>query len=221
MARRNAQGARPGASAASSASLLPSRKIFVLLAVWWLIIMVVFITVQETAIRTGTQVLLKVAPIDPRDFFRGDYVRLGYDISTLNITEGDFTYGERVYVLLAVGDDDVASAAGLTKVRPSADDGLFIRGTVTETPDSWRRLLGVEYGIESYFVPEGAGMAWQGLRTSDLTARVIVGRDGRVILRELLVNGTVWKPSPEDYADATEPMQREIPPPPERVPDKQ
>ena len=30
---------------------------------------------------SGTEVLLKTAPVDPRDLLRGDYVALSYDIS--------------------------------------------------------------------------------------------------------------------------------------------
>ena len=34
-------------------------------------------------LRTGTEVTLRTRPLDPRDFLRGDYVTLGYDISAL------------------------------------------------------------------------------------------------------------------------------------------
>ena len=38
---------------------------------------------RAAILRDGRQVLLKVEPVDPRDLLRGDYVRLGYDISRL------------------------------------------------------------------------------------------------------------------------------------------
>ena len=34
---------------------------------------------------TGTPIYLKVRPVDPRDLFRGDYVTLGYDVTTLRL----------------------------------------------------------------------------------------------------------------------------------------
>ena len=36
---------------------------------------------RELIFRTGQTIYLRTAPIDPRDVFRGDYVRLDYEIS--------------------------------------------------------------------------------------------------------------------------------------------
>ena len=38
---------------------------------------------REWIVRTGPSVWLCTAPVDPRDPFRGDYVTLGYEISTI------------------------------------------------------------------------------------------------------------------------------------------
>ena len=38
---------------------------------------------RTAILRGGHEVLLKVQPVDPRDLLRGDYVWLGYDISTI------------------------------------------------------------------------------------------------------------------------------------------
>jgi len=38
---------------------------------------------REWIVRNGPTVWLRTAPIDPRDLFRGDYVTLGYEISTI------------------------------------------------------------------------------------------------------------------------------------------
>jgi len=36
---------------------------------------------QERALRVGQIILLETQPVDPRDFLRGDFVRLNYKIS--------------------------------------------------------------------------------------------------------------------------------------------
>jgi uncharacterized membrane-anchored protein len=36
---------------------------------------------RAQVLREGTEVKLQTRPVDPRDFLRGDYVVLGYDIS--------------------------------------------------------------------------------------------------------------------------------------------
>ncbi len=38
---------------------------------------------RAAILRSGAEVLLKTAPVDPRHFLRGDYVVLNYDISSI------------------------------------------------------------------------------------------------------------------------------------------
>ncbi len=38
---------------------------------------------RAAILRSGTEVLLKTTPVDPRDFLRGDYVVLNYEISSV------------------------------------------------------------------------------------------------------------------------------------------
>jgi len=56
--------------------------IFVLLQV---ALLIGIITYRQYWVATGEKVLLRTAPVDPRDIFRGDYVSLRYDISTLDL----------------------------------------------------------------------------------------------------------------------------------------
>ena len=52
----------------------------------------------------GQEILLKTAPVDPNDLFRGDYVNLRYDISTIDLTnivyDQPFIHGEDVFAIL-------------------------------------------------------------------------------------------------------------------------
>lgn len=64
-----------------------------------------FILYKEYTLRTGTEVILKTEPVDPRDLFRGDYVVLNYEISTLDLEEIPvedpyFEYNDRIYLVL-------------------------------------------------------------------------------------------------------------------------
>lgn len=65
---------------------------------------------RASILRSGTEVLLKTAPVDPRDLLRGDYVILTYDISTISTTSVTGTRpdtGEvaRLHVRLKPGAD--------------------------------------------------------------------------------------------------------------------
>jgi uncharacterized membrane-anchored protein len=86
-------------------------------------------------------VTLRTAPVDPVDPFRGRYVTLNYEISSLPTP---YDLGTTVYVPLTE-----AGATWLggrpTDVRP--EDGTFIRGYVGSAGR-------IEFGIGRYFTDE-------------------------------------------------------------------
>jgi len=122
---------------------------------------------RAAILRDGQEVTLKVLPVDPRDLLRGDYVRLGYEISTvpaglfLPPLAGDGAYGERpVSVLLAKQADgfhNVVSAAFDPGALPAAKDGeVLLQGVADGIPSAAGSTF-VNYGIERFYLPEGEG----------------------------------------------------------------
>ncbi len=123
---------------------------------------------REWTLRTGEVVYLRTLPVDPRDPFRGDYVQLSYEINRLPaglidpaILDIKNKAGTAVYAQL---ESDARGVARVTHVRlaPPAQ-GLFIRGRLLGDYD-WRWAAGpnqisVKYGVEKFFVPQGAGLA--------------------------------------------------------------
>jgi uncharacterized membrane-anchored protein len=183
------------------------KKIFYLTIIFWLLIFSGFILYKEYTLRTGTEVVLKTEPVDPRDLFRGDYVTLNYEISTLDLEEIQaedlyFDYNDRIYLALAL-----ENGYGVPKkiYRNPPDDELYIKGTVKEVIYDWEayedssiteepylKELRVEYGIESYFVPEGRGIEiesqqWTGREGVDV--KVVVDRSGNAVIKSLLIDG--------------------------------
>lgn len=123
---------------------------------------------RAAILQNGQEILLKTAPVDPRDLFRGDYVRLGYDIGSIPariITDKsglEVTPGGPLYVILrrqADGFWTAQSASFAEPERPASPDEAMIRG---EVGSGWSlsddTTVGVEYGIERYYVPEGDGL---------------------------------------------------------------
>lgn len=122
---------------------------------------------REWIFRTGQPAYLRTAPIDPRDLFRGDFVRLQYEINSVrreDLEAGLSSPGaerkrhEVVYTRLRPAGEGLYEAAGTSARRP--EGGLFLRG---RTEDSWRmgwrgggHFL-VKYGIEQLFVEQGSG----------------------------------------------------------------
>ena len=131
---------------------------------------------------------LQTVPVDPRDLFRGDYVVLSYEISTLDRIHGygQVDEGDKIYVRLEK-QDDVWSAVEVSKSEPD-DWYYFIAGDVKSTNDG---RLWVEYGIEAYFVPEGEGLEIQ--RAHDLKVRVSINESGKAIIKNLIVDGETYQ----------------------------
>ncbi len=115
---------------------------FVLLQV---VLLLGIIAYRQYWVATGEKILLRTAPVDPRDIFRGDYVNLGYDISRLDL-EGlgikeSFKPGERIYVILEKNPDGVFNAKSISRTLPAKKK--FIQGRVQyEMPSSrWEVVL--------------------------------------------------------------------------------
>ena len=114
---------------------------------------------------TGDEYLLRVAPLDPIDPFRGAYVDLDYpDLDLDRETPGD---AGSVYVTLEQ-DGDVWVASAYTRKRPS--------GTPYLTCDDrdWR----LRCGIESLFLPQDDAASMQG-DLGDGSMVAVVKVDGR------------------------------------------
>lgn len=174
--------------------MINRRSILVLLAALVAVLQIGFlfsmITGRAAILRSGTEVVLEVRPIDPRDLLRGDYVVLGYNITSVPVslfseppTGEDRRREKTVFVRLAPGEDGIWQAVAARYGEPPAaqlgQGEVDIKGT---TRGSWRldgRTIDVNYGIERFYVPEGEGRAIeQGLGERVFRMIVAVGGDG-------------------------------------------
>jgi uncharacterized membrane-anchored protein len=125
---------------------------------------------RASILRQGTEITLQTRPIDPRDLLRGDYVMLGYAISNVSspnlIDQPSNGKNTQVYVKLAPNAEGFHVAVSVDREPiPVSGAEVLIRGRVTRGADcgklrrSFCGSLGVNYGIERYFVPEGEGRA--------------------------------------------------------------
>jgi uncharacterized membrane-anchored protein len=150
-------------------------------------------------LRSGTDVLLQTRPVDPRDFLRGDYVSLAYDISTVPAgalkDQPAARDGRTVFVKLAPGSDGFYRALSVSdKPVPVSSPEVLIRGRVEGTSNCNQGTgcedLRIDYGIGEYFVPEGEGGAIEQARNKGTVAVVAaVTPSGRAAIKRLLVDG--------------------------------
>ena len=167
------------------------KLIFIAVSFLWIAVAVGLIISKQHIIRTGKTVLLETVPVDPRDFLRGDYVILRYKISTIALQQiqsekSYYGQGERVYVKLEPRERFWEATAVKTK-KPISDNAVYMKARVKYCYD---KKLELNYGIESYFVPEGEGKNIEkNMRgnKSSVEVEALVDTSGNAIIKKVFV----------------------------------
>jgi uncharacterized membrane-anchored protein len=182
--------------------LLP-RYILAVLVLCGLILATV---VQRAGIlRNGLEARLEVVPVDPRDLFRGDYVVLNYRIGTVDMPKDGttpFTRGQQVFVTLRPDESNKSKAVAISAERPAVSGADIVISGVVSSPSVCQlsetgvrdcklgsRAVGVRYGLESYFVPQGEGKKIETTPKALLEVVAAVAPSGQAAIKRLLIDG--------------------------------
>jgi uncharacterized membrane-anchored protein len=153
---------------------------------------------------SGREVVLQVEPVDPRDFFRGDYVTLDYlGLTQVVLPPGheaaSLKQGNDIYIALRVGSDGRATVASLhsTLAAARAASPAVIHGKLqwafVRSPDNPRGdhvAMRVRYGIEAYFVPTDEARALEAARNARRIEMLIaLSDDGEAAIKGLILDG--------------------------------
>jgi uncharacterized membrane-anchored protein len=179
------------------------RKAFIMLAVLLQILVLAYMAAEREYIqRNGKVIHLRTAPIDPRNLFRGDYVRLNYEISRIPLNKlkaaadiKELKKGAKLYIRLKEGPNGLYELVNAGVEKPNT--GIYISG---RTFYPYRNLqpgnpIRVNYGIEAYFVEQGKGRDIEkrrGGRTDiqvPLEMEIALGHNGKAVIR-----GYRWSP---------------------------
>ena len=149
------------------------RRLFWIFVALQALVPVAMAGLREADVAFAPHVLLRVEPVDPRDFFRGQYVELRYDVGAVSPQAPD---GATVYVPLH-REGDVWTGDYATTARP---DATAVRGRVRDGR--------IELGIERYYVSESKARRYErALLEHRVYADVALGRDWRPALRRLVI----------------------------------
>ena len=176
-----------------------------------ILLLVAIIGGKEYTLNVGTTVVLQTVPVDPRSLLQGDFAILGYTISTLPSTPEGWPPGSTVYVSL-VDRGEVWEALRYSSFKPSSDE-VFIKGTVD-------RSGMLDFGIGTYFVPEGTGGIIE--RARDVKVEVVVDSRGNAVIKRVLVDGVPFD-SKQELNPIRPPDRRETAPvkvPPSATPER-
>lgn len=152
---------------------------------------------RAQVLRNGQEIVLRTKPVDPNDILRGDYVILGYDISSIDPkliagTAPDKSGIASVFVALKKqGEVWTLSRANWQPFSDKTADEVVIKGQTgqyfyldAEQP------VPLNYGIEAFYVPQGAGKVIEdGQRAEAVDAVVAVNDSGTAQLKSLRLNG--------------------------------
>lgn len=152
---------------------------------------------REMIIQRGTKISIATAPIDPRDPFRGDFVRLRYPLNALSHAPvrwqpADYQprKGDKMYAVLEKRPGGLYDVAYFSNLPPAPEtESVFMRGRI-QRPVNWngRNQVDVSYGIEQLFVEQGSGLDIEerrGIRggmQNAMRARIAIGADGSAVL---------------------------------------
>lgn len=140
----------------------------------------------------GKTLILDTLPYDPWDYFRGNYLRLNYRAGEIDLKNIKNEFGSRkllpeqkIVVYFKPGDPAVPVLIG--KAPKPKDDLIPLQARVKYVTEA---EVNLEYGIESYYIPEEAAHREREL-TGDggLKAVVAVDNNGHPVIRHLIFKG--------------------------------
>lgn len=182
------------------------------------------IAAHERVLRAGEPFRFRVAPIDPRDPFRGEYVALGFEAERgawAVARPGGIASGEeRAFALLGTDADGFARIRALLPERPA--QGAYV--AVEYAAWSNDTVHRVRLPFDRFWLEEGDGARteallrprWEeGADAEPLPAHALVRvLGGRAVIEDLVVGGhpiRAWLQATPEQAEA---WRRAIMPPP-------
>jgi uncharacterized membrane-anchored protein len=145
-----------------------SKKYKIVLAANLILVLAFFafsVIQKETVIDKGTEILLRLAPVDPRSLMQGDYMALNYEM----FLEIDYR-SESGYLVVKVGNDRVAEFVRVQSNKNVNDGEHLIR---------FKRQSGrLSVGADNYFFQEGSAKKFENAKYGLLK----VDADGNGIL---------------------------------------
>jgi uncharacterized membrane-anchored protein len=174
-----------------------ARKLIISIAIVALAqtaVLAYMVTDRVRLLSSGREITLPIIPVDPRDLFRGEYVRLGYDIGRVAAS--------LFYVVIEKQADGAWKPVKVSRAFPkeTSPDRVVLKGRVAFDQTPWSKANAtqqVRYGIESYFVPEGEGKRLEDMaREKRMAALIAVDSGGNAAIKGIIIDGKLQYEEP-------------------------
>jgi uncharacterized membrane-anchored protein len=127
---------------------------FCFVAVIQLAIPLNIILERELILVKGKAVKFETAPVDPYDPFRGKYINLSFSENSIAVDSSlHFEGGEKIYLIIEVAADSVATVKSVQKTKPEGSED-FIKAQVDYVSSESESVLYYRLPFHTFYMEE-------------------------------------------------------------------
>ena len=161
-------------------------KLIFAAAIFQILAVIAMLAYAYAPIYFGKDILIRTTVYDPRDMFRGDYVRLSYgfagiyelDKRGLNLSKRRQLHGTEIYAVLKQDKGSKYKFDKYSFERPNG--GMFLAGRVDYNT--------AKFGIEAFFMPpKKARQIERDMMEFNATAVISVMDNGKARIKDIVI----------------------------------
>lgn len=159
-------------------------KLIFAAAVFQILAVIAMLAYAYAPIYFGKDILIRTTVYDPRDMFRGDYVRLSYgfagiyELDKRGLSKRRQLHGTEIYAVLKQDKDGKYKFDRYSFERPNG--GMFLAGRVNYNT--------AKFGIEAFFMPpKKARQMERDMMEFNATAVISVMDNGKARIKDIVI----------------------------------
>jgi len=149
---------------------------------------------QEDIVSTGKIFKFKTAPIDPYDAFRGKYIFLNYDQTTVSVSNvKNYNSNDEVFVLLK---DSAGYAVVKSIVKNKPKSGNFVKAKIDWVDQmSPSKVITIAYPFNRFYMNEFKAKPAENVyaesnrNSNHSTYALIAVKEGEEVVKDVMING--------------------------------
>lgn len=173
--------------------------------IFQIIILLAMLVKANMPLWFGTEIKIKVKPVDPRSMFRGNYVRLTYDFSSIEINykhplyDKNLRKGEKIYISFTKTDDiyvynkisleeptNTIYIQGRIKRKPYKIYNYKLSSAEQENHNKKNLLIRIKVAnISALFAPKEKALSLESTLKDGAVSVLMVNDNGKVMIKSI------------------------------------